>query len=319
MSKYKIIITDCEYAHIENECRILNPIADVMLLQSKDAAEIIKHSADCDALIFQYAKITETVILHLSKCKVIAKYATSIDGIDLNACAKKGIIVTNVSDYCTEEVATHLVAFLLMIAKQTKHYMNKVKSGQWYYSKDQPMPPLSHSTIGIIGFGKITRKALSYLTPFSKKLMVYSEFASAETIAAHGAAKQDLSTLLANSDYVIVLTPLTPQSKHLLKKESFISMKKSAYLINVSRGQLIDETALVWALQTGEIAGAALDVVTEEPIDRHHPLHAFDNVILTPHVAWYSVQSIENLQKTVAEDVRRVLLGLQPENIVSIR
>jgi D-3-phosphoglycerate dehydrogenase len=96
-------------------------------------------------------------------------------------------------------------------------------------------------------------------------------------------------------------------------------MKKSAYLINVSRGQLIDETALVWALQTGEIAGAALDVVTEEPIDRHHPLHAFDNVILTPHVAWYSVQSIENLQKTVAEDVRRVLLGLQPENIVSIR
>lgn len=318
MATYHVVITDYEYENIETEKSILEEIdAEIHPYQIKDEDDIIKASQNCDALIFQYAKITEKVISHLSQCKIIAKYATGIDNIDINAATEKRICFSNVTDYCTDEVSTHAMAMLLNLDRKIKIYDSKITEGKWGYKLDYPLKSLKQSIVGIIGLGRISTEFIKKLTNFCDEVWVYSNSSNDEIILKLGAKKKSFDEIIQNSDYISIHSPLTDSTRNLFNRYVFKAMKKSASIINLSRGGLVNEFDLIWALQNGEISGAALDVMEKEPPDISNPLLSMKNVIITPHAGWYSAVSQRELQRTVAMDVRRVLTGYFPQNLVN--
>lgn len=317
MRRYKVVITDREYENIDNEVRILKEInADVYDYQVHDEADIIQVAFDCDALIIQYAKITATVIDQLKNCKIIAKYATGVDGIDLKSATNHGIYVTNVNDYCADEVSTHALALLLQLVRRIK-FLNLWCSGGNWYNMGQPMVSMRRSIVGVISFGRIARMFIDKLKPFCDEIWVYDRFVTKEEIETYGVKAKAFDEIVSHADFISIHAPLTEETKHLFNRDVFKKMKSSASIINVARGGLICEEDLIWALQNGEIASAALDVLEKEPPDKNNPLLTMENVIVTPHTAWYSIQSQKKLQSTVAEDVARVLTGKLPENLVN--
>lgn len=318
MAKYKVVITDREYENIDNELRILAELKDVEVLdyQYRDEEEVIKVAKDCDALIIQYAKATKKVIDALDHCKVIAKYATGIDGIDIAEATKKGICVTNVNDYCADEVSTHAAALLLDVVRRTQEFNSRVKAGQWYRMGIK-IPSLRESVVGVVSFGRIARAYIDKIKPFCSQIWVYDKFVFEEDMVKYGVVPKSFDEILAGADYISVHAPLTEETHHMFHREVFKKMKPSAALINVARGALVKEEDLIWALANGEIAFAALDVLENEPPQEDCPLLHMDNVIVTPHTAWYSTESQKKLQSTVAEDVVRVLQGKMPVNLVN--
>lgn len=318
MAKYKVVITDREYEDIDNELRILSELGDVEVLdyQYRDEDDVIKVTKDCDAMIIQYAKATKKVIDSLEHCKVIAKYATGIDGIDIAEATKKGICITNVNDYCSDEVSTHAVTMLLDAVRRTQAFNERVKAGEWYRMGIK-IPSLKNSVIGVISFGRIARAYIDKIKPFCDQIWVYDKFVSEEDMIKYGVVPKTFEEILAGADYISVHAPLTMETRHMFNKEAFKKMKASATLINVARGALVKEDDLLWALENGEIAFAALDVLETEPPAKDNPLLQMDQVFITPHTAWYSTESQKKLQSTVAEDVVKVLQGKVPGNLVN--
>lgn len=318
MSKYKVVITDHEYESVEAEKKLLElNDCEVLDCQYRDAEDIIRVAKDADALIIQFPDMSKKVIDQLEKCKVIAKYAMGFDGIDLQAAADKDIYVCNVRDYCYEEVSTHALALLLEFARRVAKYDAWTHAGNWY-----AMPGKQHrlkeQVIGVIGFGKIARSYIDKIKPLCDNIWVYDAFVSDEAMLDYGVVPKSLDEIYANADYISIHCPLTEDTKYMFNKATFKKMKETAVLINVGRGPIVSEVDLVWALENHEIGGAALDVLGEEPTDPNNPLFGFDNVIITPHTAWYSVEAQATLQITPAEEVVRVLRGEKPHNAVNL-
>ncbi len=317
MAKYKVVITDHEYEDIENEKKALGELdVELVDLQSRDKETILKAAKDADALIIQYAKMPAELVSKLDKCKVIARYATGFDGIDLQACTQKGICVCNVSDYCREEVSTYALSLLLEMATRVAKHNEWTHGGNWH-----GMPGKQHSlkeqVIGVVSFGRIARSYIDKIKPLCNNIWVYDAYVDDDAILQYGAVPKTLDEIYAGADYISLHCPLTAETHHLIDRDALKKMKKSAVLINVARGAVVSEEALVWALENGEIAGAALDVLETEPPEKDNPLFSFENVIISPHSAWYSEESQAILQRTPAEDIVRVLKGERPLNLVN--
>ena len=317
MGKFKVVITDREYETIDNELRILGEIdADVYDYQCRNEDDVIRVTRDCDAIIIQYAKITKKVIEALDNCRIIAKYATGIDGIAIAEATKRGIYVTNVNEYCSDEVSTHAIALLLQLQRRIKEFDMWTDGGNWF-QMGSSVSSLKKSVVGVISFGSIARKYVSKLKPFCDEIWVYDKFVSNEEILKYNVKPKKFEEIVAHADFISIHAPLTDETKHMFNREVFKTMKPTASLINVARGGLVCEADLLQALQEGEIASAALDVLETEPPRPENPLLHMKNVIVTPHTAWYSTESQKKLQSTVAEDVVRVLSGKMPENLVN--
>ncbi len=317
MAKYKVVITDREYESIENEREVLSQLdVDLQDYQYKDKENILRVAKDADALIIQYAKMPRDLIEELDNCKIIARYATGFDGIDLDACTEKGIYVCNVSDYCRDEVSTYALSLLLEMATRVGKHDQWTHDGNWF-----GMPGKQHSlknqVIGVISFGRIARAYIEKIKPLCNNIWVYDIHANEEAIRAAGAEPKSLDEIYAGADYISLHCPLTPETHHMINKEAFKKMKNTAVVINVARGPVVSEEDLIWALENHEIAGAALDVMEQEPPEKDNPLFGFDNVLITPHTAWYSEESQAVLQRTPAEEVVRVLNGEVPLNVVN--
>jgi D-3-phosphoglycerate dehydrogenase len=319
MAKYKVVITDREYENLDNERRVFEESGlDIELYdyQYKDKERILEVAKDADAIIVQYAKMPRDLIQQLEGCKVIARYATGYDGLDLEAATEKGIYICNVNDYCREEVATHTLALLMEMSRRVGRYNQWTHQGNWF-----SMPGKQHSLrkqiIGIIGFGRISRAFINLVKPLCDNIWVYSASGKAEEVKACGAELKSLDEILANGDYISIHTPLTEDTYHLFDKEAFRKMKNTGVIINVARGAVVCQEDLIWALENKEIGGAALDVLEQEPPEKDNPLFGFENVIITPHTAWYSAESQAVLQATPAEDIVRVLKGETPLNVVN--
>lgn len=317
MAKYKVVITDREYESIENEREVLSQLdVDLQDYQYKDKENILRVAKDADALIIQYAKMPRDLIEELDNCKIIARYATGFDGIDLDACTEKGIYVCNVSDYCRDEVSTYALSLLLEMATRVGKHNQWTHDGNWF-----GMPGKQHSlknqVIGVISFGRIARAYIEKIKPLCNNIWVYDNHDNVEAIRAAGAEPKTLEEIYAGADYISLHCPLTPETHHMINKEVFKKMKNTAVVINVARGPVVSEEDLIWALENHEIAGAALDVMEQEPPKKDNPLFGFDNVLITPHTAWYSEESQAVLQRTPAEEVVRVLNGEVPLNVVN--
>ena len=317
MAKYKVVITDREYESIENEREVLSQLdVDLQDYQYKDKENILRVAKDADALIIQYAKMPRDLIEELDNCKIIARYATGFDGIDLDACTEKGIYVCNVSDYCRDEVSTYALSLLLEMATRVGKHDQWTHNGNWF-----GMPGKQHSlknqVIGVISFGRIARAYIEKIKPLCNNIWVYDNHDNVEAIRAAGAEPKTLEEIYAGADYISLHCPLTPETHHMINKEVFKKMKNTAVVINVARGPVVSEEDLIWALENHEIAGAALDVMEQEPPKKDNPLFGFDNVLITPHTAWYSEESQAVLQRTPAEEIVRVFNGEVPLNVVN--
>jgi len=313
--KYKIVITDCDHPSIEFEKEVFRQAdVDLILENCKTEDDVITVASDVDGIINQYAPMTKKVIQVLSKCKVIARYGVGVDNIDIEAATKKNIIVANVPDYCIDEVSTHTMSLILACARSLTILDRKVRERKWDFTVAKPLFRTEGQTVGLFGLGRIARKVAQKALGFGFKVITYDPYVSE---SGEDIKLVDLDYLLANSDFLSIHAPLTKETRHLFGENKLHKMKKTAFLINTSRGPLIDEKALYKALKEKWIAGAALDVMEKEPPDWNNPLLKLENIIITPHISFYSEESYRELKIKVAESVVSVLKGKQPRSTVN--
>jgi D-3-phosphoglycerate dehydrogenase len=315
MPQAKVVLTDYVWDSLEVEKKTLAGLAELVPLQTKKPEEFIAAASDCDALLNTYAgPITAEIMARMPRCKIIARYGIGVDTIDLDAATAAGIIVTNNPTYCIEEVAEHTMALLLACARKVVLYDRLVRSGRWEVPPGKPMFRLAGSTLGLVGFGNIARQVALRAAAFGMNVLYSDPFVK----EAQGPGRSvPLETLLAESDFVSLHPPLTSETRKMMGDSALSKMKKTAWLINCARGPIVDTQALVRALDAGTIAGAALDTTDPEPLPNPHPLRDRENVIINPHVAWYSEKAMEGLQAGAPGEVRRVLSGEWPINVVN--
>lgn len=317
VEKAKVVLTDYVWESLDVEKNILGDLADLVPLQTKKPEEFLREAEECDALLNTYAgPITAEVMARMPKCRIIARYGIGVDTIDLDAATQTGIIVTNNPTYCIEEVAEHTMALVLACARKVAFYDRLVRGGRWEVPPGKPMFRLSGSTLGLLGFGNIARQVAKRAAAFGMRILFADPFVEEGQHDAPG-KKTEFQNLLGESDFVSLHPPLTPETRKMIGEEALSHMKPTAFLINCSRGPVVDTDALVRALDAKKIAGCALDTTDPEPLPVPHPLRGREDVILTPHVAWYSEQALVGLQAGAPGEVRRVLTGQWPVNVVN--
>ncbi|WP_034261747.1 C-terminal binding protein [Bacillus sp. J33] len=309
---FKVLLTDYEFENLKYEDEVFAESGldiEFVKAQCKTEEQVIRQAKQADAILNQYAPISRRVIESLDNAKVISRYGVGVNTIDLDAANEKGITVANVPDYGMEEVSNHALALLLSWARKVTLLNNEVKRGNWDFKACVPIHRFNSQTVGVLGFGRIPRRFIEKVKPLGFKAAAYDPFVSAEDMAAAGVQKMELDEIIREADYLSVHVPLIKDTFHMLNAESFSQMKKNAVIINTARGPIIDEKALIEALEKGIIAGAALDVTEEEPISIDSPLLQMDNVIITPHSAWYSEEAMVELRQKAAKNIVQVLKG----------
>jgi D-3-phosphoglycerate dehydrogenase len=317
VSKYKVVISDYVWSKTDIEAEVLGTDARIVAMQTRSEDEFLAEAQDCDALLNTYAgPITARAMEQMKQCKIIARYGIGVDTIDLVAATAAGIIVTNNPSYCVEEVADHTVALLLSAARKTAMLDRQVRSGGWDVMAATPMRRLSATTLGLVGYGNIARQVAVRAAAFGMEVLWSDPYVESGRFPTPG-EKVELGELFARSNFVSLHTPLTSGTRGLLNREALAMMRNDAIVINCSRGAVIDQDALIEALDSGRIAGAALDTTVPEPLPADHPLRGRENVLINPHAAWYSVEAFADLQRGAPTEVARVLSGQKPLHIVN--
>ncbi|MGG0792099.1 C-terminal binding protein [Peribacillus simplex] len=309
---FKILLTDYEFEHLKYEEEIFQESGleiEFIKAQCKTEEEVMEQAKEVDAILNQYAPISRRVIDSLENTKIISRYGVGVNTIDLNAAKEKGITVANVPDYGMEEVSNHALALLLSSARKVTLLNKEVKKGNWDFKVCVPIHRFNEQTIGVLGFGRIPRRFIEKVKPLGFKTAAYDPFVSASDMDAVGVQKMELDEIIAEADYLSIHVPLIDDTYHLINEERLKQMKKNAVIINTARGPIIDEKALSDALEKGVIAGAALDVTEDEPVSTDSPLLTMDNVIITPHSAWYSEEAMVELRQKAARNIVQVLNG----------
>jgi D-3-phosphoglycerate dehydrogenase len=291
---------------------------ELVVAPAGDEASLCAAAEGCAAITTCYAKVTARVIEAAGPgLRHVARYGVGVDNIDIAAATARGVLVTNVPDYCVDEVSDQALAMMLDLGRRTTALDRAMRAGQWAPQAAGPIYRLRGRTVGVIGLGRIGSATTAKVAAFGLRVIAHDPYLTPEQAAARGAQLVDLPTLLAESDYITIHAPLTDETRHIINAETLARMKPTAYLVNTARGPLVDNDALVAALRAGRIAGAGLDVQEGEPLPTTHPLYALDNVLLAPHVAFYSEESLVDLQRRVADEVVRVLAGQPPRNPIN--
>jgi D-3-phosphoglycerate dehydrogenase / 2-oxoglutarate reductase len=308
-----IAVTDSVFPSLDPAMAALARLDPQMRMSKSVAAEdILEVARDADAILVTYAKLPGELLRQLTRCKVIGRFGLGVDNIDTKTAAELGIVVTYVPDYCMQEVSDHAMALLLALARKIPFSNALVQSGRWEMPAVAPLRRLAGQVLGLIGFGNIPRALAPKAKAFGYEVIAHDPYATREVFVAAGVEAVSLETLLGRADAISVHAPLTPATRGLIGAAAFARIKKGAVIVNTARGPLIDEPALLAALDSGHLGGAALDVVTSEPLPKDSRLLGCDNVILTPHTAFYSVEALNELQTKCATDVASVLSGKSP-------
>jgi D-3-phosphoglycerate dehydrogenase / 2-oxoglutarate reductase len=313
MARFLIAVTDSPFPSLDPAKAALARVdPELRMAKSASAEDILAAARDADAILVTYAKLPGELLRQLTRCKAIGRFGLGVDNIDIPAAAALGISVTYVPDYCMQEVSDHAMALLLATARKVPLSNKLVQSGRWEVPPIVPIHRLSGRVLGLVGFGNIPRALAPKARAFGLRVVTHDPYVSPDVLSAAAVDGVSFDRLLEMSDFVSIHAPLMPSTRGLFNADVFHKMKKGAVLINTARGPLVDEAALIAALDTGQLGGAALDVVTTEPLTKDSKLLGRDNVILTPHTAFYSVEALEELQTKCAADVARVLSGEQP-------
>lgn len=318
--KFKVYVSDYDYPNLDIERSVLEPIgAEVIGLQCKTGVGLAELAKDADAILQQYAKIPRATIEQLTNCKIICRYGIGVDILDVEACYDHGIKVSNVPDYCIDEVADHSMTLGLTLLRRIFAYNKFTHDGNWHWDIDGKVPKrFRSSTWGLIGFGRIAQNIARKVTALGFKVVSFDPYVSESYMSTFGVKKVDLDSLVQDSDVVNVMCPHTPETDRLINEERLRKMKPNAVLVNGARGKLVDNKALYKALTEGWIAAAGLDDPEEEPAKLNNwrpednPIFNLDNCIVTPHVAYVSEEAFLECRRIAAENAKAVLLGGEP-------
>lgn len=312
---FRVLLTDRAWPDSSIEQSVLASIG-AELIEAPDGNEstLCRLAADVDAIMTCWAPVTEAVVRAATNCRHIARMGIGLDNIAVNVATERGIRVTNVPDYCVEEVADHTLALLLACARKVAFFHQRTKSGEYRLQAGGPLRRLRGLVLGIVGMGRIARAVAERARVFGFDIIAWTRSGHDH---GSGVRMVELQELLRDSDFVSLNVPLTPGTHHLLNRESLALLKPSAFVINTSRGGLIDHAALWESLQSNRLAGAALDVFEPEPPDLSQPLFRDERAIVTPHTAFVSIESLHELRVRAARQVADTLTGNIPENVVN--
>lgn len=324
MSKiFKIMLIDHEWDDLSIEESFINdrmnancPI-EFQVLQSRDRQVILNNISDVDAILVMYADIDADILKAAKKAQIISRYGIGVNMIDVDVATELGIMVANVNDYCVDEVSDHALAFILLKARRLLEYAEQTKSGVWNFKNVQRPIRASECVVGLLGFGKIPARLAEKLNVIGYHVVAYDPFVDEQTMLELNVQKVELDELLKISDFVSVHVPLVEKTKHLISVREFQLMKETAVIINTARGPIIDEQALIQALQEEWIRGCCLDVTETEPLPPDHILRTMDQVTLTPHAAWYSNSAFIEIREKAIKNVLDVYEGKEPIYLVN--
>lgn len=313
-----VVITDCDHDSVAPEAEVLDQAAITYRLAAcRTAADVIAAGGDAEVLINQYAPITDEVLAALPRCRAVVRYGVGVDNVDVEAASRHGVWVVNVPDYGVEEVADHTLALILSLLRGVTRLDRAVRIGDWRYDVVKPLRRLSSLTVGIVGTGRIGAAVAKRASCLSLHVMAYDVAPIPQQLLAAGVTTATFDDLLRTADVVTLHVPLAETTHHLIGSEQLRVMKRDAVLVNTARGGLVDHEALCTALDRGDIRGAALDVLEQEPPPADLELVRRDDVVLTPHSAWYSEESFLALKTEVAREAVRVLSGSAPRSAVN--
>ncbi len=311
----RVLVTDYAWPDLEIERGILEPAGvDLVLPRGRSEAELIEGASGVDAIMTNWATTSAAVIGAAPDCRIVARLGIGLDNIDVAYCTSRGIPVTNVPDYCVIEVAEHAMALLLALARNVAWYHQRTKQGTYLLQEGPPLRRIAGRTLGIVGFGKIGRALADRARAFGLRILATRRRLEQ---AEPGVEFLPLDDLLAQSDFVSLHVPLTDETRGMISVERLARMKAGACLINTARGGVVDHDALARSLATGHLAGAALDVQTPEPPDLSRAPYDDPRVIVTPHAAFVSAESLADLRRRAATQVVERLAGRVPESVVN--
>lgn len=308
-----VALTERVFPDLEPTRRVLGRLgAEILLAEEPTSDAILKVARNADAIMVTYAQITAGIIQQLDRCRIIARTGIGVDNLDIEAATKAGIVVTYVPDYCIDEVSDHALSLLLALVRKIPYSNMLVNAGRWSVKAVSPLHRLRGRTLGLVGFGRIPRALVPKAQAFGLNIITYDPLVSCEDVAQLGAKHVSFAELLEMADYISIHAPLTPETHHMFDADAFERMKPEALLINTARGPIVNVQALATALDAGQLAGAALDVLPDEPPRDDLPILGRGDVVLTPHTAWYSEEALTELQTKAAEDIAHVLRGEMP-------
>jgi len=325
LRKIKVVVLDYDYGEVDIERSIIEGAGfELASAQCKSEDEVIAAAHDAYGVLCHYAPAGARAIESFEHCRVIARYGTGVDIVDVDAATRHGIQVTNApNDWCSDEVADHAVTLWLSAAREIVKYDAATHRGEWHWQTGKPIKRLRGSVLGLLSFGAIARAIADRARPFGVEVWAHDPFVKAEEMRGFGVRPVSFSELVEGSDYLLSQAPLNEQTRGLFDEGVLRRMKRSAILVNTARGPIVRDRALYRALKEGWIAGAALDDIEEEPSKRRdwrpeNPLFGLDNVIVTPHTAYYSEESIRLVRTIAANEVVRVLTGQRPRSPVNV-
>lgn len=321
--KVVMVVANPMIPHDEEDYRKIGAEFVTRLCETEE--ELVSAARDADFILTFKKPFNRKVIGQLERCRMIYNIGTGYETIDLDAATEHGICVSYPDAYCSEEVAEHAMALILACARKMVRLDRAVREGKWEsYEKREirfnilpPMFPVKGQTVGIIGLGRIGRKLVPKAKGFDIRVLAYDPYVSADAFKECGAEAAELDYIIENSDFISVHAAFTSDARHMLGAEQFKKMKSTAYVINCARGEFIDEEALYDALVNGEIAGAALDVIEGESMPPDHPLLKLENVIITPHTAYYSEGALGRLRRRPFEEIARMVNGEWPQWLIN--
>ena len=320
----KVVVADYDFGNVDVEREIIEGAGfELVPAQCKTETEVIEVARDADAVITQYARVGARAMDAFTRCRVVARYGTGVDIVDVDAATQHGIQVTNApNEWCADEVADHAVTLWLTAARKIPQYNAATRRGEWEWQTGQPIGRLRGRVFGLLSFGSIARAVAERAKPFGVEIWAHDPFQKADEIRQRGVRPVSFDELVEGADYLVIQSPLNDDTRGLFDEDVLRRMKRSAILINTARGPIVADHALYRALKEGWIAGAALDDIEEEPAKRRdwqadNPLFRLDNVIITPHAAYYSEESVRSVREIASNEVVRVLTGQRPHSPVN--
>jgi D-3-phosphoglycerate dehydrogenase / 2-oxoglutarate reductase len=323
-SRGVIMIADSDFGDVDIERAIVEGAGFMLQAhQCKSEEEVIARGRDAAGILTQYAHIGAATMDSLPRLRVIARYGTGVDIVDVEQATRHGIQVTNApNEWCADEVADHAIALWLAAARQLKKYDAATRRGEWRWQTGAPIWRLRGRVFGLLGYGAIARLIAARAMAFGVRVWAHDPFIDPDRVRGDQVRPVSLDELIRECDYLTIQAPLTPQTRHLFDDETLARMKPTAILVNTARGPIVEDAALDRALRTGTIAAAALDDLAEEPAKHaewtpSNPLLHHPNVVVTPHAAYYSEESIHTIRTIAAEEAVRVLSGQPPRSPVN--
>jgi D-3-phosphoglycerate dehydrogenase len=313
---HTVLVTDAGWPSTDVEAEVLTG-ARVLRAPARDEETLLRHVPEADALLVGTARIGPALLSAAPELRIVARYGIGLDNVDVEEATRRGVVVTNAPGFCREEVAEHVLALLLSLARGVHLYDRAVREGDWTRAGARSVRRVAGQVLGVVGFGAIGRTVAERAIGLGLRVIAHDPVVPEDAIRAAGAEPVGLDELAARADAVTLHTPLTDATRGLVDARFLAAMKPTAFLINTARGALVDQDALVAALAEGRIAGAGLDTVVPEPLPAGHPLLRSERVLLTPHVGFYSEESVHDVRLRAARSVAAALAGERPAETVN--